>query len=80
VLAEGADFGNGQRVPVFVASDSARAKQTAKSIAEGMGFSVIDAGGLKNARYLEPVAGLNVYLGYGEGYGTNIAPTWMHHA
>jgi predicted dinucleotide-binding enzyme len=29
VLAEGADFGNGRRSSVFVASDSARAKQTA---------------------------------------------------
>lgn len=80
VLADGADFGNGQRVSVFVASDSARAKQTATTMAESMGFSVIDAGGLKNARYLEPVAGLNIYLGYGAGLGTAIAPTWIHHA
>ncbi|MGB8856701.1 MAG: NAD(P)-binding domain-containing protein [Burkholderiales bacterium] len=80
VLANGADFGNGQRVSVFVASDSARAKQTATTMAESMGFSVIDAGGLKNARYLEPVAGLNIYLGYGAGLGTAIAPTWIRHA
>lgn len=80
VLADGADFGNGQRVSVFVASDSARAKQTATKMAESMGFSVIDAGGLKNARYLEPVAGLNIYLGYGAGLGTAIAPTWIRHA
>ncbi len=77
VLADGADFGNGQTVSVFVASDSERAKQTAKTLAESMGFATVDAGGLKNARYLEPVAGFNIYLGYGAGLGTSIAPTWI---
>lgn len=80
VLSEGADFGNGQTVPVFVASDSERAKQTAKSLAESMGFITVDAGGLRNARYLEPLAGLNIYLGYGAGLGTSIAPTWLRKA
>jgi predicted dinucleotide-binding enzyme len=80
VLAEGADFGNGQKVTVFVASDSARAKQAATALAESMGFQVIDAGGLKNARYLEPLAGLNIYLGYSAGLGTAIAPTWIRKA
>lgn len=76
VLAEGSNL-NGQKVTVFVASDSERAKQTARALAESMGFDVIDAGGLKNARYLEPVAGLNIYFGYGAGLGTSIAPTWI---
>jgi predicted dinucleotide-binding enzyme len=80
VLAEGADFGDGRKVSVFVASDSERAKQTARAIAESIGFAVIDAGPLKNARYLEPVAGLNIYLGYGAGLGTGIAPTWIRKA
>ena len=80
VLAEGADFGNGRQVEVFVASDSERAKQTASAIAESIGFKVTDAGGLKNARYLEPLAGLNIYLGYGAGLGTAIAPTWIRKA
>jgi predicted dinucleotide-binding enzyme len=80
VLAGGADFGNGQTVTVFLASDSAPAKQTVKALAESMGFGTVDAGGLKNARYLEPVAGLNIYLGYGAGWGTSIAPTWIKHA
>ena len=80
VLAEGADFGAGQKVTVFYAGDSERAKQTAKVLAESMGFKTVDAGGLKNARYLEPLAGLNIYLGYGAGLGTSIAPTWIHKA
>lgn len=77
VLAEGADFGNGRIVEVFVAGDSERAKQTASTIAESIGFAVVDAGPLKNARYLEPLAGLNIYLGYGAGLGTGIAPVWI---
>jgi predicted dinucleotide-binding enzyme len=40
----------------------------------------VDAGPLRNARYLEPVAGLNIYLGYGAGHGTAIAPTWIRKA
>jgi 8-hydroxy-5-deazaflavin:NADPH oxidoreductase len=77
VLAAGADLGRGQTVPVMIASDGARAKLVAKTLAESMGFATIDAGGLRNARYLEPVAGLNIYLGYGAGLGTSIAPTWL---
>lgn len=80
VLADGADFGKGQKVSVFVASDSAHARQTAAALAESIGFSVVDAGGLKNARYLEPLAGLNIYLGYGAGLGTGIAPAWIRKA
>ena len=78
VLDGGADFGNGQKVSVFVAADDAGAKRTVTSLAEGMGFATIDSGPLKNARYLEPLAGLNIYLGYGAGLGTAIAPTWIH--
>ncbi len=80
VLFEGADFGNGQRAAVFLATDHADARQTATALAVSMGFQAVDAGGLHNARYLEPLAGLNVYLGYGAGRGTAIAPTWIARA
>ena len=80
VLAEGADFGGGNKVTVFLAADDAPAKATAKQLAESLGFATIDAGGLKNARYLEPLAGLNIYLGYGAGLGTGIAPTFIRKA
>ncbi|WIT14211.1 NAD(P)-binding domain-containing protein [Paucibacter sediminis] len=80
LLAEGPDFGQGRKVEVFVASDSERAKLTASTIAQSLGFAVVDAGGLKNARYLEPLAGLNIYLGYGAGLGTAIAPSWIRKA
>jgi 8-hydroxy-5-deazaflavin:NADPH oxidoreductase len=78
VLEGGADFGRGGTVSVFVASDDAAAKRTAVELAESMGFEAVNAGGLKNARYLEPLAGLNVYFGYGAGLGTGIAPAWVH--
>ena len=80
MLAQGADLGNGQKLSVFLASDDAEAKARATELATSMGFGVIDAGGLKNARYLEPLAGLNIYLGYGAGLGTGIAPTWVARA
>ena len=80
VLADGADFGHGRQVSVFVAADGAQAKQAVVTLAQSMGFEVVDAGGLKNARYLEPLAGLNIYLGYGAGLGTAIAPSWLRKA
>jgi 8-hydroxy-5-deazaflavin:NADPH oxidoreductase len=80
VLASNPSFAGGQVVPVYFASDTERAKQSAKALIESIGFKAIDAGGLKNARYLEPLGGLNIYFGYGAGQGTSIAPTWIHAA
>lgn len=77
VLADGPAFADGQRGSVFFAGDSATAKTTVKSLIDSLGFHPVDAGGLKNARYLEPLAGLNIYLGYGAGMGTAIAPAWI---
>ncbi|SDA85711.1 hypothetical protein SAMN03159475_0155 [Pseudomonas sp. NFPP33] len=77
VLASGPTFANEQQGSVFLASDSARAKQTATALAQSLGWKTVDAGGLINARYLEAVAGFNIYLGYGAGLGTQIAPAWL---
>lgn len=38
----------------------------------------LDAGGLANARNLEPLSGFNIYLGYGAGLGTSTAPVWLN--
>jgi len=78
VLADGPNFAYDQRGSVFVASDSERAKQTAIALAQSLGWNTVDAGALVNARYLEPLAGLNIYLGYGAGMGTSIAPVWLN--
>lgn len=76
VLAAGPKL-DGTTVPVYVAGDDAAAKQSVTSLIGSTGFQPVDAGGLKNARYLEPLAGLNIYFGYGAGRGTSIAPTWV---
>ena len=77
VLAEGANFGQGHIVPAYFAGDDAAAKTTVSALIESTGFKAVDAGPLKNARYLEAVAGLNIYFGYGAGKGTSIAPFWI---
>lgn len=76
VLGEGPTLA-GQTVPVYFAGDDAKAKDTVKSLIQSTGFAAVDAGALKNARYLEPLAGLNIYFGYGAGRGTSIAPAWI---
>lgn len=70
----------GQPVTVFVASDDADARAQVAALAASAGFNTLEAGGLSSARYLEPVAGLNIALGYGLGHGTDIAPTWQRNA
>jgi len=80
ILQEGPDFGNGQVVPVYFAGDDAPAREQVRALIASTGFTPVDAGPLKNARYLEPVAGLNIYLGYGAGLGTGIAPAWIRKA
>ena len=77
VVAAGPAFADGQTASAFYAGDSERAKGAAKALIESIGFQAVDAGPLKNARYLEPLAGLNIYFGYGAGRGTAIAPTWI---
>lgn len=67
----------GATVPVFYAGNDPEAKETVAALIRSIGFTAVDAGGLPNARYLEPVAGLNIYLGYGAGRGTAIAPAWI---
>jgi predicted dinucleotide-binding enzyme len=79
-LAAGPRVTHTQVVPVFVAADDAQARQRVSDLARSMGFDAIDAGPLRNARYLEPLAGLNIYLGYAAGLGTSIAPTWLRQA
>lgn len=76
ILAEGPLL-QGKQVPIFYATDSEQAGATASVLIKSIGFSAVNAGPLKNARYLESVGGLNVYFGYGAGLGTTIAPSWI---
>jgi predicted dinucleotide-binding enzyme len=76
VLAEGPEL-HGKTVPVYYATDSEQARQTVRVLIDSIGFAPVDAGPLKNARYLEPLGGLNIYFGYGAGLGTTVAPAWI---
>jgi NADPH-dependent F420 reductase len=67
----------GQTATVFVAGDDAEARKSVAELAASAGFRSVEVGGLAAARYLEPVAALNIALGYGLGHGTDIAPTWQ---
>jgi hypothetical protein len=61
-----------EQLTLFVAGDQAKAKKTVMRLGKDIGFEPIDAGPLKNARYLEPMAMLIIDLGYMLGMGTNI--------
>lgn len=76
IYAEGLTIG-GVKVQTFVASDDTEAKAAVIALAKDAGFDARDAGGLKNARYIEPLAYLNIQFGYMLGQGTQIAPAWV---
>jgi 8-hydroxy-5-deazaflavin:NADPH oxidoreductase len=65
-----------KRLSVFYAGDDADANETARTLIERIGFRAEYAGPLRHARYLEPLAALNIAFAYGLGAGANIAPEW----
>jgi 8-hydroxy-5-deazaflavin:NADPH oxidoreductase len=79
VLADPTGFG-AVRPAAFYAGDDAAANGMVRTLIESVGFEAIHAGALTNARYLEPLAELNIQLGYGLGLGTGIAPTFLRRA
>ncbi len=76
VYEQGLTFGD-TPVQTFVAGDDAEAKVAVIALAKDAGFDARDAGPLKNARYIEPLAYLNIQFGYMLGQGTQIAPVWL---
>lgn len=75
-VLEGSGKVAGEGATVFIAGDDETANDAVAEIAANAGLKPIMTGGLALARYIEPVAGLNIALGYGRGLGTAIAPTW----
>lgn len=67
----------GKETTVFVAGDDEEARKRVVALAKSAGFDTVETGGLASARLLEPVAALNIALGYGLGHGTDIAPAWQ---
>lgn len=65
-------FGN-EHAPLFYCGDDATAKHTVARLATDLGFKPVDAGGLKQARLLEPLAILRITLALKQGYGLEFA-------
>jgi 8-hydroxy-5-deazaflavin:NADPH oxidoreductase len=63
---------NGQQLTIFAAGDDATAKAQVIQMARDIGFDVVDAGPLQNARLLEPLGYFNIQMGYVLGLGTQI--------
>ena len=62
-----------QKATLFYCGDDPQAKSIVGSLIEQLDFEAVDAGPLKNARYLEPLAMLYIHLAMREGWGTNCA-------
>lgn len=65
-----------RNVPVLLAGDDEAAVAAVADIVEKSGFAVQRTGGLASARYVEGTGMLNIMLGYGQGLGQHVAPTW----
>ncbi len=61
-----------ETLTLFVAGDNQKAKQTIMGLGKDIGFDVVDAGQLKTARYLEPMAMLLMGLAFKLKMGTAI--------
>jgi hypothetical protein len=80
VFAQHMDTGRlgNQPLSAFVAGDDASAKAVVLELAREIGFDAVDAGPLRNARLLEPLAGLNIHLGYVLKMGPQIGFKLLH--
>ncbi|MCL5100256.1 MAG: NADPH-dependent F420 reductase [Candidatus Marsarchaeota archaeon] len=62
----------GEKLTLFMAGDSKEAKARVKELGESIGFDVVDAGKLRNARYLEALGMMNIDLGFNQKLGEDI--------
>jgi NADPH-dependent F420 reductase len=63
----------GQPATLFYCGDDESAKQIVGRLAEDLGFEAVDAGPLRIARYLEPLAMLYIHLAVSKRWGSNCA-------
>jgi hypothetical protein len=61
-----------ESLSMFVAGDDAEAKKLVLGLVGELGFEPLDAGPLKQSRYLEPLAMLWISMAYAYGNGPNI--------
>jgi NADPH-dependent F420 reductase len=67
----------GKTLQVLVAGDDSGAKNEVLDLTRTMGFEPVDAGPLRNSRFLEPVGGMNIHFGFFLGWGPATAPSWV---
>ena len=66
---------NGKAIETFICGDEVASKQTVSTLAQDLGFRVVDVGGIENAVMLENLAKLWVTMAYKLGKGPNFAFT-----
>jgi predicted dinucleotide-binding enzyme len=62
----------GEQLTLFVAADDSEAKHTIMKLGSEIGFDPVDAGPLRSARYLEPMAILLMVMAFQLGMGVDI--------
>ena len=62
-----------ERIPMLYCGDDSEAKAIAAGLANEIGFAAVDAGPLANARLLEPLAMLWIWLAHMGGVGPDFA-------
>lgn len=78
MLLEGTKFNEGLPT-IFYCSDYTETKKVIVELAKEIGLDPVDIGELKNARYLEPLAGLVAHLGENMKWGgENIGVKFLH--
>lgn len=64
---------------VIFAGDHEFANHRVEALIKAIGFEPLDAGPLKNARFIEPVGLMMIQLGHGLGRGSRIAPRFVEY-
>jgi 8-hydroxy-5-deazaflavin:NADPH oxidoreductase len=77
IMEPGKQTFEGHRGTGFYCGDDPEAKEVVAKLIQDAGFEPIDVGILKNARYLEPMAQLNIQIAYVLGGGTDVAFRYM---
>jgi predicted dinucleotide-binding enzyme len=68
----------GEKLTLFVAADDKAAKDLVLAAGQSIGFDPVDAGPLKNARWMETLGYFNIQLGYMLKMGADIGFKLVH--
>ncbi len=80
VLAQHMDTGtlHGEKLTVLVAGDDEGAKARVMELSRAIGFDAVDAGALRNARWVETLGYLNIQMAYVVGHGPTVGFRFVH--